>query len=105
MNAWAQWRRFLVRPRFPPDGRGIRSAILGDEDCKGVSTLQDITRRGGRIVAGSRGREEREFETRSDTLRNVQVCDGRMSGNGETLRSGDAQPVEGFLASWSASYV
>lgn len=28
IKAWAKWMRFLVRPRFPPDGRGSRSCMF-----------------------------------------------------------------------------
>lgn len=58
---------------------------------------------------GSQGREEREAETRSDTVRNAQICGGRKLGNGqlktEGLFGGRAASQERFLASISASYV
>lgn len=52
INAWMKWMIFLVRPRFPPDGRGSRSGILVDgarTTARVVSTLQDFTRQGWRV--------------------------------------------------------
>lgn len=97
--------RFLVRPRFPPDDRGIRSAILGDEDCKGVSTLQDMTRQGGMVSKDHEGENIgnwRPGRTRSGMRKYVT---GESRGMGRLCDGGTRRQCERFLVSSSASYV
>lgn len=95
INAWTKWMMFLLRPRFPPDGRGSRICILvvgAEDDRKGGFQPFRISPNKGRkarrvslqIDKKWPERKENEPGTRRATVKNAQKCErrSRRSGNG-----------------------
>jgi hypothetical protein len=92
INAWTKWIMFLVRPRFPPDGLGIRSAMLG-EDCKGGFNPSGFTRQRGQVyhrIARKRRKGTDDSvglgRTRSGMRRYVQEVGEWTTGDFEIVR-------------------